>query len=355
MPAKTGSSGLMAKLGQKLVKSHEAHKADETKFGAGGDLPAGIEGGVAQLVSCKFGQYKDGDNKGEYFFMAAGIVKEPKVVEGMRIEGLRTQIGPEPMCDTPKATGKRKTFDDHYAWVLNELRKLGINTSEVSGENIEEVAKALEESKPHFRFRTWKGRKNETGPYKDREPRVQHEWRGLAEYVEGEGGAESGVVDETAAESETQTDTPAEDEVVDYAALGEAADAGDSEAAEKVQQAALDAGVNQGDIDSAANWVAVAQLIESGSGGDEGTGEAQTTDEEEWVPKVEDVYKYKPMDAKTKKPVKKAIEVEVLTVDAENQTVDLAALDNKKTDPKTKKVIPTYRKVGWDKLESAAD
>jgi len=106
MPAKVSKSPLMAKLGNKLAESFDKHKDDETRYGGGSDLPKGIEGGIAQLVDCKFDTYKTGDNKGEFFFYAAGIVKAPKEVGGVPIVGLRTQIGPEPLCDTPDRSRK---------------------------------------------------------------------------------------------------------------------------------------------------------------------------------------------------------------------------------------------------------
>ena len=84
------SGGLMSKLGAKLKHAVETHKSDETKFAGGGaNLPAGIEMGIAQLVMCKIGQYEKGDNTGEYYFMAQGIVVSPKVHDGIPIEGLR--------------------------------------------------------------------------------------------------------------------------------------------------------------------------------------------------------------------------------------------------------------------------
>ena len=64
--AKTMKSSLARKLGEAGAKAVEQHKDDETKLGAGSRLPEGIEGGVARLVDCRFGQYEKGDNKGEF-------------------------------------------------------------------------------------------------------------------------------------------------------------------------------------------------------------------------------------------------------------------------------------------------
>ena len=156
MAKQTLKSGLVGKLGAKLSKAVEAHKGDETKFsGGGGDLPGGIENGIAQLVLCKFGVYEKGEFEGEYYWMAQGVVVSPKKHAGIVIEGLRTSIGPEAICDTPNKA--RKTTEEHVAWVLNEMRKLGVDTSELSGDDLESTAEALQELGPHFRFRTWQG------------------------------------------------------------------------------------------------------------------------------------------------------------------------------------------------------
>jgi hypothetical protein len=215
MAKQVTKSGLAGKLGAKLKQAVDKHKKDETKISGGGDLPAGIIG-IAQLVDCRFGQYKEGANKGEYFFYAAGVVRTPAMFEGMPIKGMRTQIGPEPMCDTP--TKSRKTLEDHTAWVLNEMRKLGAETASVDGDELEGLAAALKEAKPTFKFRTWKGQKTKQYP----DPRVQHSWEGAADFTPDEGEV---VEDETAAEEEESTDEEAGDEEVDLDTL--AADSDD--------------------------------------------------------------------------------------------------------------------------------
>lgn len=189
MPVAKSKSALVAKLGDKIRKAHEAHKGDETEYSSFGELPAGIEGGIAQLVDCKFDVVKEGkDNAGEYYFYAAGTVMEPKEFtdsEGNlhRVEGLRTSIT-EPIYDTPNRKS-RKTVDDHLAFVLNEMRKLGVDTSSIGAEQLEDVCEQLKQLKPFFRFRTWKGQAETTGPYAGKEPRVQHVWNGCCDYDGG--------------------------------------------------------------------------------------------------------------------------------------------------------------------------
>ena len=83
----------------------------------------------------------------------------------------------------------------------------------------------------------------------------------------------------------------------------------------------------------------------SGSGDEGGADESgtQTEDsgEQEWQPKVEDVYLFRAPDAKTKKPGK-PVECEVIAVDEKTRTVKLKNLANPKA---------TYDKVAWDALE----
>lgn len=292
MPKQVSKSSLAAKYGTKAQQAFEAHKNDETVYGAGAELPSGIEAGIAQLTECKFDLYKEGDMKGEYFFLAAGIVKEPKEVDGIPIEGLRTQIGPEPMCDTPNRS--RKTMDDHFQWVLNELRKLGVNTKEVDLDNLEATCAGLKEAAPHFMFRTWKGGKQElvheggkwkvgnktyasealakqANPYVGQEPRVQHQWRGVKEY---QGESVDEVVDNTTeaapepkAKSQgtppktppkTATAAPSGD---DPNKLAVKADKGDEKAAIALAEIAREAGIDEDTIGNTANWAEVAKLI----------------------------------------------------------------------------------------------
>lgn len=352
MPKQTAKSSLSGKLGQKLHESHEKHKSDDTNFG-NIDLPAGINGGVAQLVDCRFSEYEKGDFKGQFFFYAAGVVVSPKTVNGVRIEGLRTSIM-EPMCDTPDRT--RASFDEHNAWVLNELRKLGVNTSEMGPDDYEPVAAALKEAKPYFRFHTWKGEKQTTGPFAGKEPRVQHQWQGATEYNPEEDGDAGAVVDDTtAAEPEKPAATkpatttkpaggktppkkpeppkeePASEEV-DLAALAEAADGGDNDAALKLTALAEAAGMKTEDVEGAENWAAVATAI----AGDGDNGAAAGDEASEFKPDKSDVYRYKPPRAK------KAVECEVLTVNEEKKTVNLRDLDTK----------ALYKNVPFDQLSS---
>jgi hypothetical protein len=173
-------SGIFSRYGSKAVEAFNKHKADETEYGNFGDLPPGIDGGVAQLVDCRVLEIKEGkQNAGELMFFARGIVVEPEQVEDprtglvVRIKNRNTTLS-EPLFHT--AGRARETFEDHMAYVLNQLRKLGLSTEDIAATDEEFNAQlaTLKESAPFFRFRTWQGPKSDQYP----NPRVNHTWEG---------------------------------------------------------------------------------------------------------------------------------------------------------------------------------
>lgn len=199
MPSQQGNvSALLKKFGQRALLAHEAHKGDETILSSLVELPPGLKG-VARLCECKFDVVKPGNtNAGEYFFYAAAIIESPihftyssdpqSSPVTMKVQGLRTIIM-EPMYDTPTRT--RKTFEEHLAWVYNELRKLGLDTSSLSLQDIELAGfPALIEAAPLVQFRTWKGPASTTGEYAGKESRVLHFWEGTVEATDSERMAE---------------------------------------------------------------------------------------------------------------------------------------------------------------------
>lgn len=384
MAKQTGQSALLAKLGERGRKAHEQHKSDETTYSNMGELPGGIEGGIARLVDCKFDTYKKGNNVGEFYFYAAAVVVSPQDFNGQRVAGLRTTIM-EPLHDTP--TRKRATLADHIEWVYNELRKLGVDTSSISFEDLETVAAALKKSGPYIGFRTWKGDKQEivarggkywvgdksypteaaakaANPFAGKEPRVNHDWLGLRDYSDD--GDAADAVDDSSGDDESNGHAPAatsappkrsppkkaepepepNDDGPDLDALVADADGGDEEAQVKLAEVAKAAGIAEHDVESAESWAALAEMIRTISDGGVDRGE-QSADEPQaadWEPMKEEVYLFRPLDPKTKRPAKKAIECEVIAVDKRGRTVGLKSLD----DPKQQ-----YKAVPWDSLESA--
>ena len=275
MAKQTMKSGLVSKLGAKLSKAVETHKGDETKFSGGAELPAGIENGIAKLVLCKFGTYEKGDNKGEFYFMAQGVIVAPSKHEGIPIVGLRTQLGPEAICETPKAS--RKTVDEHVAWVLNEMRKLGVDTSELGADDLESTAEALQSSDVHFRFRTWQGEATKEYP----NPRVNHQWGGAVDYAPDEDSDSDDVVDDTEEASDEVEEVEEESsEETDFDALGEAADGDDEEAQATLTSLAEAAGLDPTDAESYPDWATLAATLKEGVGEEEAEEEEEEEEEE---------------------------------------------------------------------------
>lgn len=233
MPAKKGNVGLDSFIQQ--------HANDKTEMSANmGELPSGIENGVAKLTAFKFGEYERGKFQGKRFFMAMGNVVSPRkmVIDGdpFPIEGMMTRIGPEPLCDTPDR--KRKTTGDHVAWMLNELRKLGLDTSNLSTqEELEEACNVLVEEGVYFRFRTWGG-PTESDP----NATTQHTWNGACEWEQ----TSSATVNETLSQN------------LD----GAAADSGDEDAQIAIGNKAQSMGI---DIDEFETWTDVLAEIKKKS------------------------------------------------------------------------------------------
>lgn len=359
-------SGLATKLGNSLDAAVDAHKNDETTINAGG-LPAGIEGGIAQLIECKFAQYKTGKMKDEFYFMAAAIVVEPKKfkdAQGNEVvtEGARTQIGPIPVCDTPGRT--KAKLADHIATILNEFRKLGVDTKNVTASTMEAVAAALKAAKPYTKFRTWVGKPQEAeelangqvkvsdktfpnmgaakaaNPYLGQAPSVQHDWQGVVQY-EGAAPALDGAVADNTAEAEAEPEAQQEEAAdnADYAQLGADADGGDKEAQSQLQQLAEAQGI---DADNIETWAEVAELVANGGGGD-GSGTttaaavpagANGARPANWEPKAEEPYFFAPAGRR------KRVEGVVTTVFVKSRTVNIKNLDDNAVE----------RSVSWDKL-----
>lgn len=353
MPPQTQASGLMKKLGESGRRAFDKVKGNETKFDSGGGLPAGIENGIARLVSCKFGVYENGDTKGEFFFSATGIVLTPDDHDGTPVRGLRTTIGPEPMCSTP--TRSRKTIDEHMDWVLNVFRQFGVDTNEIGADELEATAAALQETAPCFRFRTWKGKPATEGKYKDMEPRVQHVWNGVVDYEQPVGDSET--VDETpvvavvtpkaapkqavAVKVAPTRATLVRKELPDYTQmtvqqLVEASDDQNEEAQAALKERALSV-MTEDEYDATESFGELGSLIEVKMSE---SLESTTLEVYEWAPVKGEIHDCTPIDAKSKKPGKK-VEVEITKVNPKLKTVDCHLVG----DPKK-----VYTGVAWSLL-----
>jgi hypothetical protein len=201
----TKKNKLADRMGSRGLKHFKEARKDPVKYT--GDLPGGINNGVAKLTACVFGIDKNGND----YFRAAGTAVSPDKHDGQTVAGRPTSIF-ETLADTPQARGRnaRLTFEDHMDHVLNELKKLGLETDELDFEDIEEAMETLIGT--HFKFTTWRGEKSELFP----NPRLVEKWEGVVEYEDEEVDPvdEEDEVDETEEEEEEEEvddDTEEED------------------------------------------------------------------------------------------------------------------------------------------------
>jgi hypothetical protein len=348
MPPQVKKSGLMAKYGANLDKVVKAHGADETTYGIQ-PLPPGINNGVAQLVECKFDVYKTGKNQGEYYFRAAGVVVEPREVNhnGQRVVVVGQQTSVMiPVCNTTSQAGKVTTQEEYVERILNEMRKLGADTSGATGADLEALAAALKEARPHFKFST-SLRKAMTPGQADGVWENWHGTKGLEDYSPPD---DSGaVVDETGPATGGGGDEGGSgveySDQEDLDGLAKRADKGEDAAIDRLTELANAAGLTDEDISAEQNWVAV--VARMGDGAAASDGEPRAEPEEEWEPGKDEVYKYQ-LKGKDGQPLKdarkkvvKPVEVEVTAVNKAKKTVDLKNLGDGKT---------TYKGVAWDDL-----
>ena len=407
MPAQTGQSSLLKKLGGKAQQFLEKRKEAEPEMPGGGDLPAGIENGVAQVVLCGFGTVQAGKkNAGALFFQAQAVVKKPLVdAQGIPVAGRRTRIMKNVATAQQFAKGE---FDEKaMGWAQDQLKMLagkGADPSMFTLDRLESTAAMIQKAKPHTLFRTWKGRKQDVrqvngkwwlcnlnddgsvqgtvtgkGPYINeeaakkaneyagREPMVNHTWAGAVPYSDQAGSNTSAVsyngqasgdghLDDAAtqAQEEGGADSGSEfNEFQDIGSLVEQAEAEDQEARKKLVEMALAAGVEQEAIDGAEDWSAVAGLItgHTEEAGDEALPEGEIPEEdgepeeEAWAPEKGEVYGYKPLvkDPKTKK-VGRAKKPTDCQVTGVDTDAETVTLKNN-TDKKT-----IYKDVKWSDL-----
>lgn len=376
MPPQVKKSSVLMKHKAKIDAGMKAHANDETNYGRI-NLPPGITNGIARLTKCYFDEYKTGDYKGEPYFRAEGVVVSPDTVmladgSEVMVKGQYTSIM-IPVCDTKKGNGDIVPVADHVGNILNELRKLGIDTAGRDGfEHLEPLAELAAAAKPYFRFSTSQGKP--TPQYPD--PRIWENWngsKGLEDYepeagnqveddseesepepepvkVQGKVGpvkanppAAKKVAPKPAPEPEPE---PEEEPPFDLEAVLEAANNGDEDANQQLKDKALELGIDESEVDNAESWDAVAEMIREKEAG--GTAEEEP-EPEEFVPKVLDVYFYQLIDLKTKKPTvdpktkkpSKPVEVEIKTVDPKKKTCTVKNLSNNQL----------YKDVPFDRLK----
>ncbi len=289
MAKRRSKSSLADTLGTKGQKAFDSHKTDDTSYGRV-NLPPGIRNGIARLDICTFNEYVDPhQDSGKPRYQGVAIVVSPaKGPNGEDLKGARTQKI-EPLFDTPIRS--RKTEDEHIGFVLNEARKLGVDTDELDDiDDLKEALESLVEDGIYVKFST-----SEFKP-DDGDPMTLEYWNGVAEDYKEE---ESDEVEDSTGDDDEEEEELVEEEEEDG---NEEEDEGEEETEEE---------------DEDEEWVT-----------------ASTEDEEDLEPEVGDPYYYKPPKKR------KAIEVEVTKVFKGKQTATVKSVDDD----------TVYRGVPWDKL-----
>lgn len=349
MPPKTSgsTSKLLARYGNRMRQAHDAHKNDEMKVNDFSSLPPGLKDAVAVLESCGFREIPSGrENAGEFEFYAVGVMVEPfdhtyeepagsGHSKTVKVAGKQTRYR-EVMADTPKAQGKKKTFDDHYASILNEMRKLGYDTTGLSVDHLEAAAADITKARPYFKVRT-----SLLPAMEGQEPRVYESWDGPVEEGYEPPEMAGTEVDNTATptarpsnngatKTAPASEGPPEDlEFGDLDSLLELANKNDSskasaDAQDKLTQMALAAGKSQEEIeDDDTTWDMVADWIREG----DQSGEDDAAEEPE-APQKGEVWRTR-LVVNGKKS-NKMTDVEIMTVYPNKQSADVKSLVDKK-------------------------
>lgn len=361
MPVQQGKvQGVLASLGKEFAQALENNKSADTAGTFNSGLPGGIEGGVAQIVSVRFDVFKDGENKGKAAFFLQGIAALPKEHNGTPVAGKRVMVS-EPIFATPNR--KRKTVGEHAEFIqaiVKELLGPNFKPELVTASNIESACQFITKAKPFFYFSTFLGQKQTTGPYANREPRVNTMFqgaKGLENFrLNGDSNpATSAIVDDSPVDDDDAGGDDQDD--VDSAPVAEQggnadADGGleelaniadDStdddavaEAEEKLIAFADQAGVSEAERKKAKNWAAVVALINAKN--TPAPAPAASDNGADFVPTKGEVYGFK-VGGKGKK-----IRVSITSVSKKNKTVDLLNAADKTT---------TYEDVAWDDLLDA--
>lgn len=315
------TSTLVGKYGARLQKAVAAASDKPPEAGRQG-VPAGVTNGIARITKCGFGQYKTGANQGEFFFRAEGVVVEPGTIidrtgREVSVAGMVTSVM-EAVCDTKTQAGVVTTLEEHVERIENHMKLLGAEPGSFDGSpnSLESVAAAIQEAQPYFRFST-----SVRKALREGEPDgVWENWYGVRGLEDYEAPNASGFLADNTATDEpipapkspskpastgpgnkppTKKPAPAPEPEPEF---NEFNDAEDGEG----QETSLD------------------DIIAAASNGDDAAIEKLGN----LAPGA--VVGYRPIDPKTKKPVKKAIQAEIITADDEKETATLKNLETGK-------------------------
>ena len=320
MAGEKSQASILAKLKNRGAdKVLKKHAKDELKYDTGGSLPP-FENGIAQLTRMSFGEYETGDNKGQPYFLAMAVIKEPHFAGKSPLRGKQTKVGPIALCDEPKANkGKGRSFEENFAKVQAVVRKLGGEEVETLDELAATMA-TLVEIGPHFSCRAWVGKPTEEYP----NPRVNEVWDKLVpDYVEDESAGGS-VEDDTSSNGDGGSDEGSDDtatEKLDADEIHKLVALAATEQTTKNEKKVLAAQEKLGEIarardidpDAIDSWEELGEMLLSGSGDD-----SSGSDDAPWVPEKGSTYKAKvKIDGK-----EKTIDLKVSAVNEEKETVD---------------------------------
>lgn len=389
MAMQTQQSSLLAKLGPQVNQALAAAKDEPPDMGFQ-RLPGGITNGIAQLTKCGFQPIAAGkQNAGQPLYRAEGVVIEPEYVTingvPLKVRGMTTSEIEGLYASTNQKDGAVTTVSQHAVSVQNRMKLLGGEFPQGTIGELEQVAIALSQAKPFFRFSTqetpevidpvtkkvkyaakvWErwlgssGLENYAPPdagdaVQDNNPPVNGHapaatsrplaGRPAGPPAEGPSNADGAMDDAQPADDWSASD--------DLDALVAACNVEDNGAQVRLSQLADDAGVDEGWRRlGTTSWEDIAQAITQAVADAEAANDQPVDQEEpaELGPEVGKVVFYRAQDPKTKKPMvdpktKKTLrkqQCNVVDKDLGKETCTLAPLSN----PKTK-----YRNVPWQQL-----
>ena len=305
MVASTKASPIADRLQKELGAEFELHKNDETTLGGFSDLPAGINGGVAQLVDAKVDEYKEGDNKGKLFLFFSGVVVSPAEHNGIPCAGLR--------CNkTIKLFGDaNNTKEVAIGKALNEVRKMGGMTSEIKARDLPVLLEALKAEGPFFRFRTSHYKPENAKPTDD--PILVIQLRGKIDNYDGAEGS-GGVLDNTGSPTDGGE---AQGDDTDWDAVVAAANNEDGDAQTKLRETCQAMGMSEQEVEDAPDWEALAAYIKNGGAASGGTDDS-AEGSEDWKPEVNDEVAIKLKGMKSAQKLK-ITKVNKTTIDLRNE------------------------------------
>lgn len=345
MAKKKATNPVTARLKKNKTRKETRYK--EAKPPGGGNLPAGIEAGVAKLTRLDFPLYKSGPYEGQPMLYYHGVCVQPDEIETeqgtVKTKGLLVQPRNIPLCDTTNWEGNPVSFDDNFAKAENQLKLLGVPTEDIDDDTFtEDVEEYCKTEDIYFAFRTWSRDPTKENP----NPRVNVVVTGVLEDFDPGDDDDDGVEDDTEEkpdeeeapedDEESEAEEPDEDDDAEdepegptpkqLKAMGKKADGGDEDVQQELSDLAESLGIDPED-DQYDDWSSVAAAVTEAQ-------EAGDDDGEAGPPEVGDVFNYKPPRSR------KEYECEVTSVNAQKETVTLTCEDNGKE----------YKNVAWDKL-----